>query len=473
MPERWDGERPEEGTAGNTIRAELIRFLALGGDDAHPVHEEGVMAWGAWITSTLDLHQCHAKARLDLRRCKLVAKPILAGAKIPELALSGCKLAGLRADRIIVNGGIFLSDGFVATGEVRLLGANIGGNLDCSNGTFNNSGGHAISADGLKVAGDVFFCEDFDAKGEVRLLGGEVGGDLDCSGGTFSNPGERVLNADSIKVTKSVFLRGARVDGAVDFFGARIATLSDDDACWSSGGHVLEGLHYERIAGKADAETRIGWLEHQHPFLLSDSDWSPQPWEQLIKTLRDMGHPLDATKVAIAKQERMRKAGKVGGPLARKLHWLYGVLAGYGYRPLNTVWAMVTVFLACAFFFHVGAGYGYIGPTTPLLNSPEIAAQANAKCGHRFELDKTPWTRCPAMPPEYTTFQPFLYSLDLILPLVDLQQEADWAPIVEDPPGNTLPFGAFLRWLMWFEILFGWAMSLMLVAVLGKLVNKD
>ncbi len=38
----------------------------------------------------------------------------------------------------------------------------------------------------------------------------------------------------------------------------------------------------------------------------------------------------------------------------------------------------------------------------------------------------------------------------------------------ERPP--HLPHG---RWLMWFEILFGWAMSLMLVAVLGRLVKKD
>jgi hypothetical protein len=77
------------------------------------------------------------------------------------------------------------------------------------------------------------------------------------------------------------------------------------------------------------------------------------------------------------------------------------------------------------------------------------------------------------MPAEYTTFQPLVYSLDLILPLVNLQQDEDWGPIVEDPPGHNLPYGVFLRWLMWFEILFGWMASLVLVAVLGRLVEKD
>lgn len=66
-----------------------------------------------------------------------------------------------------------------------------------------------------------------------------------------------------------------------------------------------------------------------------------------------------------------------------------------------------------------------------------------------------------------------MYSLDLILPLVDLQQDSDWAPIAEGPTGHDLLAGAVLRWFMWFEILFGWTASLILVAVLGRLVEKD
>lgn len=617
-PEGWNGERPEAATAANTIRAELIRFLALGGDELHPIHESGVMMRCAWIAGVLDLHQSCAEARLDLKRCYFAETPILMAARLPELALSGSKLPGLWADRIRVLGAVFLHDGFASTdevrllgaeifgnlecingtlvneggkalsadrikvagsvilrggfasmGEVRLVGAEIGGDLSCSNSVFNNHGGHALNADGIKVKGAVFLREGFAANGEVRLLGAEIGGDLscgnstftnlgghalnadgvkvgglhlhngfaaigevrlvgakiaghlDCDGSTFENatgialnadgvvvaacialckgftangevllkgskvggnlecvgakfvnPGRRALSADGMSVEGSFFLRQTRFQGAISVVSSRVGTLIDDDSCWAEGRHLLDGLHYDRIVGKTDAASRIRWLERQRADQLNGDDWSPQPWEQLIKTLRDMGHPLEATKVAIAKQERMRRAGKVGGPLAQALHILYGALAGYGYRPIYTVGWMLVVWLVAAIYFHFGAQAGYIGPTTPLINSPAIAAQVEEQCGHRFELDKTPWTRCPAMPPEYTTFQPFLYSLDLILPLVDLQQEADWAPIVE-APDRTLPFGAFLRWLMWFEILFGWAMSLMLVAVLGKLVNKD
>lgn len=65
------------------------------------------------------------------------------------------------------------------------------------------------------------------------------------------------------------------------------------------------------------------------------------------------------------------------------------------------------------------------------------------------------------------------YSLDLLLPLVNLQQDVDWAPIVIDGDGDQLVGGYLLRALLWFEILFGWAASVILVAVLGRLVDKD
>jgi hypothetical protein len=520
-PEQWDGKRPQAANAANTIRAELIRFLVLGGDERHPVHEAGVTAVGACVAGTLDLHQCRALVRLAFQLCHFSEVPILVAAHLPELVLRGSKLPGLlagglkvagnvclnlgfvttgelhligaviggtleckratftntrqialNADGINIAGDLSLDDGFTATGQVRLLGAEIGGNLDCSGGTFTNSGGNALQADGIMVRGGVFFGDGFKATGQVRLIGAEIGGLLNCGSGIFTNAGGVALYADGMKANM-MRLMSAKIDGAIYLASARIGTIVDDNACWAAGGHLIDGMRYDRISGPTDAESRIRWLELQRADYLDRRDWRPQPWEQVIKTLREMGHPLAATQVAIAKQERMRRAGKVGGPFLQALHRLYGLLAGYGYRPLNTVWAMAAVWLVAAIYFHFGAHAGYIGPSTPLLNSPAISAQVEAQCGHRFEISKTPWTRCPAMPPEYTTFQPYLYSLDLILPLVDLQQEADWAPIVEDPPGNTLWFGAFLRWLMWAEILFGWAMSLMLVAVLGKLVNKD
>ncbi len=477
--------RPETATAANTIRAGLIRFLALGGDAAHPVHEKGLHLEGAWIEDRLDLEIVTATASLQMVRCRFGAGIGARDSKLPSLYLDGSQISDLRADGATICGNVHLRSGFNATGAVRLLGAQIGGDLTCTGGTFGNADeagdalGFALCADRIVVKGGVFLNAGFNASGEVRLLGAQIGGMLSCRGGTFSNADEAgnplgdALNADGVVVTGALFLRGADFTGGVDLTAAHASSLLDDAACWPDGGIRIDGFRYDRIAeGPTDAATRITWLQKQSPAHIGD-DFRPQPWEQLIKVLREMGHPADAAEVAIAKQLALRKAGKIQGRGRNAMHWLYGWLAGFGHQPMRLVGHMVTLWLAAAFFFSVGAEYGYIGPSTPLLNSPTIAREIDDKCGHRFELEKQHWTKCAAMPAEYSTFQPLLYSLDLILPLVELQQDKDWGPIVEESPGNTMRYGAFLRWLMWFEILFGWFASLMFVAIVGRLVDKD
>ncbi len=439
-PVGCDGERPEEATDANTIRAGLIRFLLLGGDADHPVHEEGVSVDGAWISGNLNIHQARASVRLCLYSCHFAETPNFINASLPELSLKGSLCPGLKADRLKVEGGVFLGDKFHATKMVQLPGAEIGGNLDCDGGRFENP---------KKVA---MLFQNISVMGALHL----------CSSGQGADGG--VPNST------------ASVEGIINLTAARVGTLVDGDtlACWQGGRHILDGFRYDRIFGFIDAARRIDWLKLQREDQLT-SDFKPQPWEQLIKVLREMGHPHAASEVAIAKQEQMRVAGVINGPMRRPLHWLYGQLAGYGHRPLRAVGWMLAVWLFCSFCFDLGREYGYFGPSNPLIHT----SPAYASCGGPGETlpDGTakPFWHTPACPtpPEYSTLYPPLYSLDLILPLVDLQQETDWAPIVINENGAQLFLGYALRALMWFEILFGWAMSLMLVAVLGRLVEKD
>ncbi len=488
-------QRPEEPSEANRIRASLIRFLALGGDALHPVHEDGVMCVGGWVTGTLNLHQCTAKRRLFLHSCHIVETPNLLAAILPELTLTGSLLArGLEGDRLTVKGGVFLRDGFEAQGDVRLLGATIGGNLDCSSGALHNPDGTALNADGLTVKGGVHLRDGFEAQGDVRLLGATIGGDLTCSSGALHNPDGTALNADGLTVKGTLFLREATVTGAIDLTTARMGTLVDDKGCWESGDHLLDGLHYDRIIGPMDARSRIAWLNSQRGDQLSADDFKPQPWEQLAKVLREMGHTGAAAEVAIAKQEAMRKADQIGqrhvktfeghrfpairnrieriwnpaaNVLSRIWHRTYGSLAGYGYRPQRIIYLTTALIGLSTFFFWTGAQHGLVGPSDPLIHlQPSLA---------HCRPDAFPWTsgvNC-AVPPEYSTFHPFLYTIDVTLPLVDLHQEADWGPIVVDDRGNTLWGGRLLRWLMWFDIIFGWLASLMFVAIVSRLVEKD
>jgi len=373
-----------------------------------------------------------------------------------------------------------------------MLGAEIGGDLSCIGGTFSNEKGDALSADRIKVKGGVFLKDKFTATGQVRMLGAEIGGSLSCTGGTFSSEKGAALILDAANIRNALFLRAGIFAGEVHLTSAVAATLVDDQACYQNATLILDGFRYDRIVGSTGAGARIGWLKRQRQSHIG-GDFRPQPWEQLIRVLRDMGHPAEAARIAIAKQEALRDARQIGlrqsnpalsgwrlsldrgwtafsNVLARRLHWFYGWIAGYGHRPARIVWRMALVCALCSLAYYGGREYGLIGPSSPVIHlNPKLA-----RCGTGGDPGAIPWTSpdCP-VPPEYSTFQPFFYSLDVLIPFVDLHQEADWGPVVTNEAGRTLWRGRALRWILWFEIIFGWIASVMFVAIVGRLVDKD
>ena len=149
----------------------------------------------------------------------------------------------LYADGLQVGQDMFLRGGFTATGSgedgaVRLTGAHIGGQLDCTGARLGNNSGPALDADGLQV-GQVMYLtrrvhrhrrgED----GAVRLPGAHIGGHLECDGATLGNDSGPALDADGLQVGQDMFLRGGFTatgsgeDGAVRLLGAHIGGQLD------------------------------------------------------------------------------------------------------------------------------------------------------------------------------------------------------------------------------------------------------
>lgn len=75
-------ECPTEATDANTIRAELIRLLILGGTKDCGLHESGVWLEGGWITGSLDLAYCSARWAITIRLCNFRKIPSFYGGKI-------------------------------------------------------------------------------------------------------------------------------------------------------------------------------------------------------------------------------------------------------------------------------------------------------------------------------------------------------------------------------------------------------
>jgi hypothetical protein len=229
-------ERPEKGSADNTIRAGLIRALLLGTGDCTPP-ARGLWIEGAWITGKLDLQGEALPVPLVLLNCTLEEDVMLRDCTLPALHLTGTHLPKLDAQRLQCNGPLHLRAGFQATGLVDLTGATIDGQLDCAGGKF-LAKGLALNCDTISVGAAVFLRTGFEATDLVDLTGATIGGQLDCDRGKFL-AAIMALNCNGISVGASVFLRNEfEAHGKVNLVRAKI----DGQMACNRGKFLAEGI---------------------------------------------------------------------------------------------------------------------------------------------------------------------------------------------------------------------------------------
>jgi hypothetical protein len=278
----------------------------------------------------------------------------------------------------------------------------------------------------------------------------------------------------------------------------QVATLVDDLPSWPEKALNLDGFRYERIAASSplDAKSRIAWLDRQLPELLVGQWTALQPWIQLAKVLREQGHFRDAAEVDIAREDRLRAAGKVAdrsalkkwlrawgklGPdgrftsffsvvarlddyVAWALHWLYGRFSGYGHRPMRIVYSALFIWLAFAGIYYFAASDGHLAPA-----NPATANAMKSPCQNQFGQGTINWTQCEALLATYPRFSSLAYSLDLILPVARLGQSNMWTPISD---GSWTSLSGWTQRLVWFEEVFGWVAALTLGAIAAGLVKR-
>jgi adhesin HecA-like repeat protein len=456
----WDAQR----SVPAALLAELL--TSAGG----PGRSGVLRLAGARIVGRLDLGPAELVSSLLLWGCWFAEPVLLNEARALSLRLLGCHLPGLSADQLTTRGNLQLRYGFTARGEVRLVGAHVGGQLDLRGATLTNPGGPALVADGLTVDQDLLCGEGFAATGEVRLVGAHVGGQLNLRGATLTNPGGRALSADGLtvdqnlvcgegfKATGEVRLLGAHVGGQLNLSGAsltnpggralslqelrasavvlrdlpeppdlvdcthaQVGALVDEPTSWPRRAR-LDGFVYDALYEdpSVSAGQRLGWLAR-------DPDgYRPQPYEQLAAVYRRAGRDQDARTVAIAKQ-RERRATL--GRAEQLWSWLLDGLVGYGYRTWRAgVWLVGWWLLGWVVFDHAHAHQGLV-----------VAKPGEAHPG----------------------FQGAVYALDTLLPVVDLRQQEVWIP---------------RGWVQWWEvasILAGWVLTTAVVAALTGLLKRD
>ncbi len=249
------------------IRADRVEWLCTDPEASALVTHKGIHVKGARIDGELDLSYASISFPLDFEKSAFAGGINLQYAEIRGLFLIGTHTGPIYGDGLKAKGNVFLREGFKAEGEVRLLGATIGGSLDCAGGQFVNKGGYALNPNGMKVEGNVFLNYGFKAEGEVNLVGATIGRNLDCAAGQFLNSAGYALNADGVNVEGPVFLRnGFKAEGEVNLLGATIGgNLECDGSQFINKGATaldanrlkIEGNVFLRNGFKAEGEVNL------------------------------------------------------------------------------------------------------------------------------------------------------------------------------------------------------------------------
>ncbi|MGO9486237.1 MAG: hypothetical protein ACLPX9_16915 [Rhodomicrobium sp.] len=216
------------------IRARFIRFLALGGDAEHPVHEKGVQLEGAWVGCdpndskdglNIDLESCTEVLPLFLRHCRIFGDIVLRDASTRTVNLQGSKVAGgIEARRAFIRGSLYLRDDFEAEGGMDLVDATILGSLECHDAKFGTrkfkqlkEKGTAIFASRVKISGGVFLHQTFAADGPIVFRDAGVGGNFECSGGHFNKVKTPSETPYEERAKRAIDCHGIRIGGSVYF----------------------------------------------------------------------------------------------------------------------------------------------------------------------------------------------------------------------------------------------------------------
>jgi hypothetical protein len=288
----------------------------------------------------------------------------LVGARIGgQLDCSGATITNpsgpaLHCEHLKVDGNVRLSTDFVANGggdgAVRLAWAHVGGELNCSGATITNPSGPALRAGSLHVAGSVFLSAGFTADGvgelgAVRLSGAHISRQLDCSGATITNPNGPALHGERLQVDGDVVLHagffaadgelgsmrlsGAHIGGQLDCSSAIVTSKSNPLHRWT-----LDGLTYPRLPLDPLGQGAAGWLDL---FQRATPSYAAQPYQQLASVYRAAGHDRDVRQILIAQRQAQLARGVLTG---RERLWarITGTILGYGYQPWRAL-----LFLLC------------------------------------------------------------------------------------------------------------------------------
>jgi hypothetical protein len=348
--------------------------LNFGGITATTLH----IGEGSKIRGTVEAYDGRIRSSVIFKGCEVLA-PGKAAVK-----LDGCH----------VGGNLVFEQGFVARGEVRFLEAEVARQIRFGNCELRNPQGKALAGDGASAK--VLFMHSFRSEGTIRFVGTKIARQCSIEGEMIGLLGERfALQMESSEIDGGLHLLPSKpMRGGLSLANTHVGYLRDNQNCWKSS-YDLRSFRYGALAepkwkqrstnGALTTRQRIDWIRG------TVSGYEPEAYDTLAAAYARAGLPHRQRHVLIAKNRKRR--ARLGRP-ARLFSYLDDWLIGFGYRP----WRVIVPFLFLVLF-----GFIFFR-------------------GHEAEMIKVD----PAM--KHLDFEPFAYTLDLLVPVVDLGQRRNWEP---------------------------------------------
>ncbi len=299
-----------------------------------------------------------------------------------------------------------------ATGELSLRSLQVGRGVLATAAELSNPGGVACRMSGVEILGDLVF-QQVSVVGELRLTGGRIGGLLNLNQVRLRHDGGCALGARAMQAGQVSLRPADAVIGLVDLGHARIEVLRDDPASWPAQ-LSLDGLTYQALEPRLPARSRLSWLARD------PLGAQAQPFEYLAAHYVQIGQPEQARSVWYAREREERRSAS---RLARLWGFIQDITLGYGYRPWRAlVWLGVLLIV------------GSITYT---------------------------WAQPPpfhdGMAPHFNSV---IYTLDLLLPLVDLGQKHAFNP------------SGFGQWLSYVLTAAGWVLVTTIAAAVARVLQR-
>ncbi|MCX5441223.1 oxidoreductase [Streptomyces sp. NBC_00063] len=454
--EDWGVER--------TIRATVVATLLLGGNPGQPGNVPALRLAGARISGALDLSEAEIGHGMWFEGCWFEQDLNLFGAETRTIEITDSRLAGLTLTMARVAGRVVLRR-TVLNGRLSLMNARLSGELKLRDAVVSHPGDWAVFAGGLVMEAGLF-CRGTTVHGGIRLPGAQLPGGLHMEQAQLHHPDGVALLADQAVVSSmalsqgftaegTVSLRGTQItdqltlDGAtlrargtaldcarmqagifvftpaeppsgqVDLQNAQAVTVHDRESSWPETvrlqGFTYGSFHESGDVHAVSVERRLAWIRRQ-------PNYAAQPYEQLAAWYRVIGHDDDARRVLLAKQRQRR--GTLGLP-SRLWGHLIDATVGYGYRPwLAGVWLAALVLL---------------GTTIFAAHTPR-----------------------PTQPGQVPPFNPFVYTLDLLIPIGGLGQRTSWYWM-----------GGATAWLSYALIAAGWILTTAVLAGITRTLSRN